>query len=119
MRFRLLKWNLLFIHPSILFTDIIPAPQNVKITNIMENSVMIQWTVIQQHKDTYDTVVGYTISIRNDTYIFHVNASGDSSSLSLKHLSPKVKYWVSVVGRGEETEGMRSKWVSFKTNGKF
>lgn len=96
----------------------IPAPQRVKVTNIMENSVIIQWTIIEQNKDIYDTVAGYTISVRNDIYDFYVNVSSNSSSISLQHLSPNVTYWVSVVGRSEETEGIRSEWIRFKTNGK-
>ena len=102
-----------------MLTDVIPTPQKVKVTNIMENSVLIQWTMIEQKKDAYDTVAGYTISVRNDTYIFQVNTSSNSSSLLLESLSANVRYWVAVAGRSEETEGMRSEWISFKTKGKF
>ena len=80
---------------------------------------MVRWTAIEQRKEIYDTVLGFTVTIRNKTYLSSINTSIDMSSVSLKNLSPNANYSVSVVGRGEESGGMPSEWISFKTNGKF
>ena len=84
-----------------------------------ENSAVVRWKVIEQRKEIYDMIIGYKVAIKNETYIFYVNTSSDMSTLSLKNLSPNANYTVSVVGRGDETEGTGSEWISFKTKGKF
>ena len=102
-----------------LFLDVIPAPLNVSISSASILSAVVRWTAIEQRTEAYDKVIGYTVAVRNETHIFHVNTSSDMSSVSLNNLLPYVNYSVSVVGRGDETEGIRSEWISFKTNGKF
>lgn len=102
-----------------LFLDVIPAPLNVRISSVSKYSAVVRWTAIEQRVEVYDILIGFTVVVRNKTHIFYVNTSSDMSSVSLKNLLPNGNYSVSVVGRGNETEGMRSEWISFKTNGKL
>ena len=56
------------------------------------------------------------------TFRGHNTRTNSSSYVSINQLLSNTSYRVSVVGLSEETEGMPSEWISFKTNltqGKF
>jgi hypothetical protein len=88
----------------------------VKVTSISANFAVVQWTVIQQQEEKYDRVTGYTVTVTNETHFFNIKTSNSSSSVPISHLLPNTSYRVSVVGLSQETEGMPSEWISFKTN---
>ena len=94
----------------------------MKITSISPNFAVVHWTVIEQQEGKYERVTGYKVTVGSQTYLFNIKASNTSSSVSINHLLSNTSYRVSVVGLSEETEGMPSEWISFKTNltqGKF
>ena len=102
--------------------DVIPAPKNVKITSISANFAMVQWSVIERQEEKYDRVTGHIVTVRNETHFFNIKVSNSSSYVSINQLLSNTTKRVSVVGLSEETEGMPSEWISFKTNltqGKF
>ena len=82
-----------------------------------ENSAVIQWTVIENEQKKYDVITGYKVAVKNRTHFFDKITSSDSSSVTMNHLLPNTSYSVSVVGLGEEIEGMPSEWISFRTSG--
>ena len=96
--------------------DTIPAPKNVKISSVMENSAVIQWEVIENEQEKYDVIMGYKVAVKNTTHSFDLRTSKDSSSFTINDLLPNRSYNVSVVGLGEETEGMPSEWIGFRTS---
>ena len=63
--------------------------------------------------------MSYRVTIKNQTYSFHVKTSRNVSSVSISHLLPNSNYNVSVVGLSEESEGIPSAWIRFKTRGEF
>ena len=91
----------------------------MKVIRVMENSVVIQWNVIEQKKEKHDELMSYRVTIKNQTYSFHVKTSRNVSSVSISHLLPNSNYNVSVVGLSEESEGIPSAWIRFKTRGEF
>ena len=94
----------------------------MKITSISANFAVVHWTVIEQQEGKYERVTGYIVTVGSKTYLFNIKASNTSSSVSINNLWSNTSYRVSVVGLSEETEGMPSEWISFKTNltqGKF
>ena len=91
----------------------------MKVKNIMENSAVVQWTLIEQEQEKYDVLNGYKITVKNETHVFDIKTSSHRSSVSINHLGPDGKYTVSVVGLSDETEGMPSEWISFQTSGEF
>ena len=80
---------------------------------------MVEWIAIEPKGKEYDTVIGYTLTVRNSTYINRVNTSEKSSSFRINNLSHNTNYCVSVVGRSVEGEGMPSGWLCFKTASKY
>jgi hypothetical protein len=90
------------------------------VKSVLENSALVEWTVVEQKPHNYDTITGYKVSVRNETrfHLYDIKTQSDTSSASLHHLSPNMEYYVSIVGLSEETEGMSSEWISFKTIGK-
>jgi hypothetical protein len=94
----------------------------VKITSISANFAMVQWSVIERQEEKYDRVTGHIVTVRNETHFFNIKVSNSSSYVSINQLLSNTTKRVSVVGLSEETEGMPSEWISFKTNltqGKF
>ena len=78
---------------------------------------MIQWSAIENEQEKYDVITGYKVVVKNRTHFFDMTTSSDSSSVTVNHLLPNTSYSVSVVGLGEEIEGMASEWISFRTGG--
>ena len=78
---------------------------------------MIQWTAIENEQKQYDVITGYKVAVKNRTHFFDMITSSDSSSVTINDLLLNTSYNVSVVGLGEEIEGMPSEWISFRTIG--
>ncbi|CAB4021717.1 ---NA--- [Paramuricea clavata] len=85
-------------------------------TSISANFAIVQWSVIERQEEKYDRVTGYIVTVINETYFFTIKVSNSSSSVSINHLLSNTSYRVSVVGLSEETVGMPSEWISFKTS---
>jgi hypothetical protein len=85
----------------------------------MGNSALVEWTVLEQQPHSYDKITAYKVSVRNETrrHVIDIKTSSDASSVSLNFLSPDKRYDVSVVALSDETQGMSSEWISFKTIG--
>lgn len=78
---------------------------------------MIRWTAVKQEEDKYDKLIGYTVTVRNETnLVTKLGVSSDISSVTVHDLAPNVSYRISVVGRSDENEGIPSEWHSFKTS---
>ncbi|XP_028416725.1 tenascin-like isoform X2 [Dendronephthya gigantea] len=96
--------------------DVIPAPKNVQIVILSKNSAGVQWTLIQQHKEKHDEIIGYRVIVRNAIHSFKVDTLSVTYSVALNHLLPEANYSVSVFGFGNGTKGISSKWIHFKIN---
>ena len=105
-----------FLEFNFTTLDTIPAPQNVKITSVTGNSVVVQWTVIKQKTEKHDVVTGYIITLESETNSLQMETSSSVSSLFVNHLLPNTSYSVSVVGLSDKTKGMSSKSIRFKTS---
>ena len=90
----------------------------MKVTEILKNSAIIQWSIIDQSVEKYDKVKKYKVIVRNETS-FVYNASTSNNNLELSDLLPNTKYNASVMGISNTGEGIPSEWISFKTIGKF
>ena len=101
---------------SFQIQNIIPAPQNVKITNVTGYSVVVHWTVIKQKTEKHDVVTGYIVTVANQNCSFHMETSSNVSSVFVNQLLPNTSYIVSVVAISDKTKGMPSKSKRFKTS---